>query len=234
MSENLITLPTGEINVNQAFCDMLGYTQKELRNKRWQDITPAEDIEPTQALLESLLQGRKDSVRFNKRYIHKNGSHIWGDVSTAIHRDTDRKPLFFITTVIDITEKKKGEDMLLKPEGSGRPLSTPQMMPSGFSTRSNGYYGRIRPQRDSLIVHTGSLSVNAAGRSCTARRSRSPNVPLLGRKRVCPARRWSCKSARAGLKLRWILYLDEDGNMNGAIHSYQRHHRAQAGGGSPS
>jgi len=111
-----ITLPSGEINVNQAYCDMLGYTREELINKKWQDITPVDDIETTQNLLDLLLQGREDSVRFNKRYIHKNGSYIWADISVAIQRDIDRQPLFFITTVIDITERKKMEETLQENE----------------------------------------------------------------------------------------------------------------------
>jgi PAS domain S-box-containing protein len=111
-----ITLVTGEINVNQAFCDMLGYIKDELKNKRWQDITPAEDIEPTQEILDSLLQGQKDFARFNKRYKHKSGSYIWADVSVAINRDVNRNILFFVTTIIDITESKRVEDALRESE----------------------------------------------------------------------------------------------------------------------
>lgn len=109
-----ITRPTGEIEVNQALCDMLGYTREELTNKRWQDLTHPDEIEANQNLLDPLLKGETDSVRFYKRYIHKNGSYIWADVSTAIHRDIHSKPLFFITTVIDITERKRAEEMLLE------------------------------------------------------------------------------------------------------------------------
>jgi two-component system cell cycle sensor histidine kinase/response regulator CckA len=87
-----LTLPTGEINVNQAFCEMLGYSKEELKNKRWQDLTPPEDIETTQKYIDSLLSGKKDSTRFSKRYIHKNGSYIWADVSVVMHRNIDRQP----------------------------------------------------------------------------------------------------------------------------------------------
>jgi PAS domain S-box-containing protein len=107
-----ITLPTGEINVNQALCDMLGYTQEELKGKKWQDITPSDEVETTQKPFDQLLQGKKDSVRFNKRYIHKNGSYIWADVSVVAHRDLDHKPLFLITTIIDITDRKNAEERL--------------------------------------------------------------------------------------------------------------------------
>lgn len=107
-----ITLPTGEIDVNQAFADMLGYTLEEIRNKRWQDLTPPGEIETIQQWLDPLLEGEKNSARFNKRYVHKNGSYIWADVSVAIHRDVERKPLYFITTIIDITEHKRAEEIL--------------------------------------------------------------------------------------------------------------------------
>jgi len=107
-----MTLPTGEIDVNKAFCDMLGYTRDELRNKRWQELTPPDEIETIQKLLDPLLRGERDSARFNKRYVHKNGSHIWADVSVVIHRDADRKPQFFITTLIDITERILSEERI--------------------------------------------------------------------------------------------------------------------------
>jgi PAS domain S-box-containing protein len=111
-----LTLPTGEINVNQAFCDMLGYTREELINKRWQDLTPPIEIDATQKIIDQLLQGNKDSARFNKQYVHKNGSFVWADVSVAIRRDVDGNPLFLITTVTDITERKRAMKALQESE----------------------------------------------------------------------------------------------------------------------
>ena len=107
-----ITLPTGEINVNQAFCDMLGYTREELVGKTWQDLTPEEDLPVSQAFLESLLKGEQDAVRYEKRYFCKNGSYLWVDVSVSLQRDENGAPLYFITTVIDITERKKNEEQI--------------------------------------------------------------------------------------------------------------------------
>ncbi len=48
-----ITRPTGEVSVNRAFADMLGYSREELSAATWRDITPPEDIAATQALLDS-------------------------------------------------------------------------------------------------------------------------------------------------------------------------------------
>ncbi|MBN1196674.1 MAG: PAS domain S-box protein [Candidatus Aminicenantes bacterium] len=111
-----ITLLTGEINVNKAFCDMLGYSPAELQNKKWQDITPPDEVESTEKLIESLLKGEMDSTRFEKRYIHRNGSIVWADVSVAIVRDAEGEPLYFLTTVVDITERKRAEERLRESE----------------------------------------------------------------------------------------------------------------------
>ena len=46
-------------------------------------------------------------MRWEKRYIHKNGNIIWVDISTTLHRDTKGKPEYFITSIIDITERKR-------------------------------------------------------------------------------------------------------------------------------
>ncbi len=105
-----LTLPSGEINVNKAFCDLLGYSPQELMSKKWQELTPAEDIEATQGFLNAVISGEKTAVRFNKRYLHKNGSIVWADVSTALRRDKHGKPLYFMTSLVDITDRKRGEE----------------------------------------------------------------------------------------------------------------------------
>ncbi|MHC1736681.1 MAG: PAS domain S-box protein [Ignavibacteriaceae bacterium] len=109
-----ITLPTGEISVNSAFCEMLGYSREELHGKKWQDLTPADEIPAVESFINSLLTGEKNSARFEKRYICKDGSCIWTDVSVSLRRDNNGNPLHFITTVIDITESKQAEQQTIE------------------------------------------------------------------------------------------------------------------------
>lgn len=111
-----ITLPSGEISANRAFCDMLGYTREELHGKKWQDLTPADEIPAVESFINSLLNGEKNSARFEKRYICKDGSFIWADVSVSLRRDDNGNPLHFIATIIDITERKEVENKLLESE----------------------------------------------------------------------------------------------------------------------
>jgi PAS domain S-box-containing protein len=109
-----ITLLTGEINVNKAFCDMLGYPMEELTNKKWSDITPPEEVDMLNKEVDMLIKGVKQSTRIKKRYVHKNGSFIWTDVSVALVSDNDGNPLYFLTTVVDITEQKHAEMVINK------------------------------------------------------------------------------------------------------------------------
>jgi len=109
-----LTFPSGELHVNDALCKILGYSQEELKNKRWQEITHPDDIESNQVILDQISSGEKDSVRLTKRYIHKNGSIVWTDISTFLRRDKEGKPLYFITSMIDITDRKHAEDALIR------------------------------------------------------------------------------------------------------------------------
>jgi PAS domain S-box-containing protein len=105
-----ITRPSGELQVNQAFCDLLGYSPAELRHQQWQALTHPEDLEPTQWMVDGLLAGKQDSARLTKRYLHKNGSVVWADVSTSLRRDEAGQPLYFIAIVTDFTARQRAEE----------------------------------------------------------------------------------------------------------------------------
>ena len=120
-----LTLPSGELNVNRAFCDMLGYFAKDLNHRKWQEVTHPEDVELTLNVNKALLSREKESMRFTKRFIHKNGSIVWADVATALRRDKDGKPLYYMTTFLDITERMRMEEALRQSEPSCAPCSPP-------------------------------------------------------------------------------------------------------------
>jgi PAS domain S-box-containing protein len=111
-----ITMPTGEVSVNKAFCDMMGFTSDELSNLKWQDFTHPDDIELTQNTINTILEGKNEFVRFIKRYIKKDGSILWADVSSALRFDTNGKPLYFMTSVNDISERMHAEEILRNDE----------------------------------------------------------------------------------------------------------------------
>ena len=92
---NSLALPTGEIEVNKAFCDMLGYSAEEIQGMKWQDLTYAEDIKHCQNQISLLLKENRESISFFKRYLKKDGTILWANVYTSIRKDEKNKPLYF-------------------------------------------------------------------------------------------------------------------------------------------
>jgi len=151
-----ITSPTGEIHVNQAFCDMLGYSMEALEKTKWQDITPPDDIALVQSKLEPVLAGVCASARFIKRYLHKSGSIVWTDLSTTLRRDEEGKALYFMTSLIDITERMLAEEEL-------RIAAVAFSSQSGMLiTDANGTIQRVNPAFTQL---TGYSAAEAIGKT---------------------------------------------------------------------
>lgn len=104
-----LTLLSGEITCNDALAKMLGYSKAELTSLRWQDLTHPEDIEATQREIDRMTSRQRVSSRFTKRYLRKDSGVVWADVSTFLRWSSDGRPLYFITTVLDITASKQAE-----------------------------------------------------------------------------------------------------------------------------
>jgi PAS domain S-box-containing protein len=107
-----ITGIDGSLSTNRAFRRMLGYSEDELSSLRWQDLTHPGDIEADEAIVASLISGESESQRWEKRFLHKDGSSVWVDISTTLQRDGGGKPLFFITSANDVTARKQAEAAL--------------------------------------------------------------------------------------------------------------------------
>jgi len=111
---NLMTSVTdGKMKVNKACCEMLGYSEAELSSLSWQTITNPDDLERDQKIVSSLISGEIITAHWEKRYIHKNGNTVWVDISTRLIYDKENNPLFFNTSLIDITGRKLAEQELL-------------------------------------------------------------------------------------------------------------------------
>lgn len=108
-----ITYPDDSILPNPAFAAMLGYDTEEMKQK-WQVITYPEDISLTQKVIDEILNGVTDHARFTKRYLHKDGSIVWADLNTVLQRDRDGNPLYFITTIQDITQQRQTQQEIIK------------------------------------------------------------------------------------------------------------------------
>jgi PAS domain S-box-containing protein len=105
----LLGMDHRRLTVNRAFCEFLGYDEDEMLARGLADVVHPDDLEEDWRQLGLLLTGAKDSYRREKRYLHKDGGVVWGDYSCTLARDHDGQPLFFVTQVQDITERKRAE-----------------------------------------------------------------------------------------------------------------------------
>lgn len=100
------------IDVNDAFCQMIGFTKDELLGKDSKQFTFPEDEGITEATHFRLVSGEVDQVRYTKRYLRKDGRMIVAEVSRSAARDASGKVLYFVSSERDITEQKKLTDQL--------------------------------------------------------------------------------------------------------------------------
>lgn len=94
---------------NPKFCELLGYTQAELLHKRYLDITLPEDIRSVMKKWHLMLLGKLSHCTIRQRYIHKNGSILWVDVTISLVQNEENQPLCFVNTIQDISKHKNTE-----------------------------------------------------------------------------------------------------------------------------
>ena len=93
-------------SVNDAFCEMMGYTRDELLAKTFSDITHPEDRNLDGDNIPLLLEGKIQSYSGEKRYLRKDGELIWVELTATILRDADGNPEQFLGVITDVTQKK--------------------------------------------------------------------------------------------------------------------------------
>lgn len=100
------------LEANRTFCDMLGYTSEELTEMTVYDLTSPEDIKRQVELDNTVLQGKRDLIQLEKRFLHKKGYTVWANLATQVLRDEAGFVQYVIGVVVDITERKRAEAAL--------------------------------------------------------------------------------------------------------------------------
>jgi len=97
------------IHVNRRLCDMLGYSREELLERTVRDISHPEDVDVTRPLAAKLRSGQIDHFKVEKRYLRKDGTTIWVRITVAEKRGPNGEPLYDISVVEDISDRKLAE-----------------------------------------------------------------------------------------------------------------------------
>ena len=105
----LVSLDGRWLRVNASLQRLLGYSAAELSKLTFQDITHPDDLATDLAHVEELLAGQIPGYQMEKRYIRKDGGEIWILLSVSLVRDEAGRPLYFISQIQDISERKADE-----------------------------------------------------------------------------------------------------------------------------
>ena len=100
------------LEVNPAFCSMLGYTSDELRTLGCAHISHPDDEAVEMVLFAELRQGLRPNYRIEKRFFRKDGSQMWGQVSVSLLDRNHGSPPLIIGMVSDVTAQKTVEACL--------------------------------------------------------------------------------------------------------------------------
>lgn len=101
------------IRVNQKLCDILGYTREELLQRSFGEITYAADKNSDLKQVRDLLSGKVQNFSMDKRYLCKDGSVIWVEITVSFVRQTNGEPDYFLGVIKDISQRKRAQTQLL-------------------------------------------------------------------------------------------------------------------------
>jgi diguanylate cyclase (GGDEF)-like protein/PAS domain S-box-containing protein len=130
------------LQVNQKFCDMLGYTRDELVGLPSNSITHPDDVETAGSYRQELLAGLVKSSSAERRYIRKDGSVLWANRTVSLVRDHAGEPLYFLRIIEDITERKRLEAELRELAATDMLTGLPNRR--AFITRLEEEHARLR------------------------------------------------------------------------------------------
>jgi PAS domain S-box-containing protein len=100
------------IRFNGSLCRITGYPAEELSGLTFQEITHQDDLGVDLAHIRAILKGEKAYYSTEKRYIHKDGSLVWINLTVSLQREDQGEPKYFISVIEDISERKRAEEEL--------------------------------------------------------------------------------------------------------------------------
>jgi diguanylate cyclase (GGDEF)-like protein/PAS domain S-box-containing protein len=109
----LVDLQMRFIQVNRALCDMLGRSERELLSMTVEEVSHPEDYSDSALAAEGMKTGDAGPYHAEKRYVHADGHVVWGLITACAVRSEGDAPLYFVTQIEDVTERREAEARLV-------------------------------------------------------------------------------------------------------------------------
>jgi len=109
---NLVDIEGRYIQANQSMCDLVKYSEAELKEFTIEELTHPDDFATERIYLEQIANEEISNFIIEKRYLTKLGDEIWVNLTAATVRDTDGNMRYGFGMVEDISDRKKSEEAL--------------------------------------------------------------------------------------------------------------------------
>jgi PAS domain S-box-containing protein len=110
----LLSLEGKFTRVNQKLCDVLGYETSELLGRMPSNFAYHQSEVKSIEFIKNALSGDLKSATYEKRFKKKTGDVVWTEVTCTLINNTEGQPLYFMTHINDITQRKEAEILLVK------------------------------------------------------------------------------------------------------------------------
>jgi|GEM_PF-3731614 len=139
--------------VNKSLCQMLGYSEQEMKSLSVHNLTHPDDRERSLAMLNELSSGSLERTKFEKRYLHRNGSTIWVIIAATMLYGNHGQPLYYVSQIEDITKRKEIENDLILSEKKYRTIFE-NVQDVFYQTDQNGIVIEISPSIEKYSGYT--------------------------------------------------------------------------------
>lgn len=144
----IVSLKGEFLDANTSLCRMLGYSHEELTATSFPAISHPTEIDRDVHAMKRLIRGEIPFYTTEKRYRRYDGSYIPTYISAALVRNSHGEPAYFVSQMLDLSEKKRLEQELIQ----NQRLSVMRQMASGLSHDFNNLVSIILGYCETLLV----------------------------------------------------------------------------------